>query len=356
MNYTNDELNLIILDSFGCLSYGQKRTLLSDFTTSHPDFGKYEKILIKSLSCGVYNKVRADFQSEKYRDEVLSGLEKRNVKCVTLFSENYPEKLKEIPIPPMLLYCKGNINLISSECFSIVGSRRTPPNMITICKKCAEEITQHFTVVTGMADGADTAAIEGAMESGKIISVLAGGFDNVYPAMNRQLADKVAKYGLLISEYSPEVYPRKHHFPIRNRIIAGLSVGTLIASAGKKSGALITAHYAEEYGRKVFAFPYGIGAAAGEGCNELIKNNAKLVENTLDIFGEYGLDFKPHGVCSLSEEEEAILAAIRESGEAFITDIAQKLGVLPYMLIAPLSKLEIKGRIVRLGGNRFSAV
>lgn len=356
MNYTREEINLITLDSIGGLSYIQKRTLLSDFSSAEPDFKKYDKILIKSLSGGVYNKVREDFDSETFRTAAVKKLSDGGVECVTYFSDAYPEALKNTDRPPVVLYCKGNIKLLGTDCFSVVGSRRTPPRALNLCKKIAGELTEHFTVVSGMADGADTAALEGAAESGKVISVLANGLDRIYPAVNASLAQKIIKRGLVITEYSPEVLPRRHQFPVRNRIIAGLSRGTLIVSAGRKSGAMITAEYAEEYGRDLFAFPYAAGDEAGAGCNFLIKNKAKLVENTLDIFASYGLDFKPQAEVGLSEEEEKLLSAIRELGEAFIADIAAKLGVLPYMLIASVSKLEIKGLVVRIGGNRFSAV
>lgn len=356
MKYTYEETNLIVLCSFTEITYRQRQLLLSDMATSEPDFAKYEKTLIKSLPDSVYNKVRADFYDGAYRDSVLSGLEKRGITCITYFSKGYPESLKATDIPPTVLYLKGNIGLLDTECFAVVGSRRTAPNVLKECKKISSELTRHFTVVSGMADGADAAAVEGAMESGKIISVLAYGFDYAYPAVNRQLIKRVEEKGLLVSEYPPEIPPQKHQFPIRNRIIAGLSKGVLVASAGAKSGALITAGYAAEYGREVFALPYSVGVPSGAGCNFLIKNYGRLAENTLDIFGYFGLDFKPREEVALPKEEAELLAAIKESGEAFITELAEKLGTLPFMLIPTISKLEIKGLVVRLGGNRFSAI
>ena len=356
MNYTEEEVNLITLCSFTELSYNQRSALLGGLTSTRPDFVKYEKSLIKSLSDGVYNKVKSLFYDEKYRKRVLDRLEKSGVICVTYFSENYPEPLKNTEIPPIVLYCKGNLSLLNTDCFAVVGSRRTAPQALKECKKIAKELTQRFTVVSGIADGADAAAVEGALESGRIISVQANGFNHFYPAMNKRLIEKVAERGLLLSEYPPEIAPQRHHFPIRNRIIAGLSKGTLIVSAGKKSGALITANYAAEYGREVFAFPYGIGVSSGEGCNYLIKNYGRLAENTLDIFGFFGLDFKPQDGVELSHDEKKLLDAIRESGEAFLPELAEKLGVLPFRLIPTISKLEIKGLIVGIGGNRYSAL
>ena len=129
-----------------------------------------------------------------------------------------------------------------------------------------------------------------------------------------------------------------------------------MVSAAKRSGALITANYALEYGRTVFAFPYSIGTASGEGCNALIKKGGLLTENILDIFSLFGLDFKEPKNQALSETESAVLKIIREEGEGFAPEIAQKLGKMPFELIPFLSSLEIKGLIVRLGGNRYSAL
>ena len=356
MIYTDEEINLITLCSFEELSDSQKRLLLSDLTCSDPDFVKHEKSLIKSLSAGVYNKVKANYHDGAYRKKVLAELDKAGVSCVTYFSANYPKPLKLTDAPPVMLYCKGNLSLLNTECFSVVGSRRTLPQILQLCKKTAKELTRHFTVVSGIADGADSAAIEGALESGKVISVLAYGFDYFYPAENKRLIEEVARKGLLVTEYPPATSPQKYLFPVRNRIIAGLSKGTLVVSAGKKSGALITAQFAGEYGRELFAFPYTVGVASGEGCNMLIKNGATLVENTLDLFDYFGLDFNPQAEAELSAKERTLLEAIRGAGEAFIPDLAEKLGVQPFKLIPTISKLEIKGLIARLGGNRFSAL
>lgn len=356
MEYTNDEINLITLDSLEGLTYKIRFALLSGLASSSPDFIKYERELIKTLGSGVYNKVRESFFSRSYREEVLKELDRRGVTCVTYFSQNYPAFLKEIPLPPLVLYCKGNINLLKTRCFSVVGSRRTTAPAIAECKKICSQLTQHFTVVTGTADGADSAAIAGALPSGKLIAVLAYGFDYCYPAVNESLLKKVEEGGLLISEFVPKTKPVQYLFPVRNRVIAGLSEGVLVVSAAKRSGALITANYATEYGRTTFAFPYSVGTTSGEGCNALIKKGGLLTENILDIFSLFGLDFKEAKSQPLSETELAIVKIIREEGEGFVPEIAEKLGKMPFQLIPVLSALEIKGLIVRLGGNRYSAL
>ena len=130
------------------------------------------------------------------------------------------------------------------------------PKILADCRKIAGEASEKFTVVSGIADGADTAALEGALDAGgKVISVMANGLDYIYPLTNKDLAKRVEENGLLVSEYLPDVQPKPYYFPVRNRIIAGLSRGTLVVSAGVKSGALITADHAVDYGRDVFALP-----------------------------------------------------------------------------------------------------
>lgn len=357
MTYSRQEIDVIILDSFEDLTYKNKYLLLNGLEAPFPEFDKNAPSLIKSLSEGVYNKVRGNFSDGEYRKKILTALAEKNVTCITCFSDGYPEDLRQIPNPPLVLYCKGNISLLKTRKFAIVGSRRTQINVTRECSKIAGEVSGRFTIVTGMADGADSAAIEGALKSGKIISVLAYGFDYCYPAVNEKLIKNVAQNGLLLSEYPPEIPPRSYQFPVRNRIIAGLSDAVLVVSAGKKSGALITANYAGEYGKQVMAFPYGMGVTYGEGCNLLIKRGANLVENTPDIFEAFGLEYKqPEKTVNLTHDEEIALAAIRESGEAFAPAIAEKLNKQPYQIIPVLSSLEIKGLIIRLGGNRYAAL
>ncbi len=339
--YTEEEINLIMLS----LSGGSGRGV------SVPDLQKASDNLIKTHRHGVYNKVK--------RADALKMLEEKGIECVTRLSPAYPETLANIDSPPAVLYCKGDTGLLKSDCFSVVGSRRTLPKALAECAKIAGELSKVFTVVSGLADGADASALEGALEAGgKVISVLAGGFDYIYPQCNKQLFESVAKRGLAVSEYPPDTQPRPYYFPVRNRIIAGLSKGVLVVSAGEKSGALITADYAAEYGRDVYAFPYSAGIASGKGCNALIKKGAYLTENILDIFEGLGLDFNTPAekTLNLNENERAVLEIIRSEGEAFLPAVAQKLGKPHYEIIPAVTALQIKKLIINLGGNRYSAV
>lgn len=351
--YNKDEQNAIILSSLTELTYNARFSLLSAFKTSEPDFNKNASALIKTLTASVYNKVRSNFYDERYRAKTFATLEKSGVKCVTYFSKDYPKEFINLPEPPLTLYLKGNASLLSGRKFTVVGSRVSLPQTLALCKKISAQLTQKFCVVTGLAEGADTAAITGALPEGKLISVLAHGFDRVYPASNAQLLTKIYENGLAVSEYPPEVKSSPYNFPARNRLLAALGEGTLVVSAGAKSGALITAGYAEEYSKQVFAFPYSVGVYSGKGCNNLIKNGAFLTENILDIFSVFGLDFIEKPEIPLTENEIAFINAIKQSGEGFLPEIAAKLNKAAFELIPIASSLEIKKVIVRLGGNRY---
>ena len=352
MEYTQSESDIIVADSLEGLTYKHKRAFLCALDEKQSEHIKCEQILIKSLGGGVYNKLRTLFRDGDYRRGVLGALEERGIVCVTLKSTLYPERLAQIPVPPLVLYCKGNVRLLSGDCFGVVGSRRTSAATLAACKKISGELATKLTVVTGIADGADSAAIRGALDSGNIICVLPGGIDHIYPSSNSQLLKEVEKRGLIISEWPPHTPVARYMFTVRNRIIAGLSRGVLVVSAPKKSGALITAGYAADYGREVFAFPHSPGVASGEGSNELIKNGAALCQNVLDILGSFGLEYKTE-VQKFTPQEEAVLSFLRANGKSHIQAIAAAAGIKSFQAVTVLSSLEIKGLVVRCGGNLY---
>lgn len=354
MTYTLEEINLITLSSFEELTYKNRVNLLRDLSMSEPRFAENEKNLIKSLGEGVYNKVKGNFYSQTYRDKLLQKLEARRIKCVTYFSPLYPEQLKQIPCPPLTLFCRGDVSLLKDRLFAAVGSRRTPPDVLKECEKISFEISKNFTLVTGVADGADSSVLKGALKNGAAISVLAYGFNHVYPSINKNLLNLVEERGLVITEYTPQIKPLPYNFPARNRIIAGLAEGVLAVSAGEKSGAIITARCAFDYGRQVFALPYSLGVPHGVGCNLLIREGATLVRGAEDILTEFGLSTERGQKTEpdLTREELTVLNIIK-NGETLTAAIAEKAGVPVFRLIPVLTVLEMKGLISRLGGNRY---
>ena len=247
------------------------------------------------------------------------------------------------------------MELLRERKFAIVGSRRTPPAMMKQTERFSSELSEHFVIVTGMAEGGDAAAALGALESGRLICVLAYGFDFVYPECNRNLLKSVEEKGLVLTEYLPDEKPKPYLFPARNRIIAGIAEGVLVVSGGAKSGTRITADFAYEYGKDVFAFPYSLGSAAGEGCNALIKDYAKLTDNLVDITAAFGINLTEAEEISLSEAERAVFEIIRE-GEAHVSQISERSGLKVYELPAILTALQMKKLIAPCGGNRYMAV
>lgn len=355
MQYTVDSANLITLCSFQELSYNQKFKLLDGLKRNSPDFARYGQILIKTLSGGVYNKVRAEYFDGEYRKKLFEELDRRGIFCVTYIDSDYPAELKATPYPPITLFCRGRRENLKKRKFAVVGSRRTGGAVYSLARKVAGELSSDFCIVTGSADGADSAAIEGALPTGNIIVVLAHGHDAIDGMISAPLVKEAQNFGLVISEHPPEVEPRSFLYPVRNRIIAGLSEGGLIVSAAEKSGALITAEYLEEYSKKTFAFPYAPSSPTGVGCNKLIKRGAYLCENSQDILSVFGIEHKKSVELPEGDERD-LYEEIKAEGEAFLPAVAEKLGKAPFQLIPLISKLEIKGLIVRLGGNRYSVI
>lgn len=220
---------------------------------------------------------------------LLKEYEQNGIFPITIFDDLYPEHLKETYQPPWVLYAKGNVDLLKEQKkLAVVGARRaTPYGKMAINLLFPELIAHDFVIVSGLAIGIDAHSHEMAMKyKGKTIGVIAGGFHHLYPKENQQLAAKMVQEHLLLSEYPPDTRPEKWHFPLRNRIISGMSVGTLVVEAEKKSGSLITANFALNEGREVFAIPGSILNPQSMGTNELIQQGAKLVKSAKDIINE----------------------------------------------------------------------
>ena len=279
-----------------------------------------------------------------------------NLTEIPYSSPQYPTAWKELSDPPERLYALGNVALLQERRFAIVGSRRTPANALKLGEEISKTLSQSFVIVTGTADGGDTAAIEGALKgSGKVICLLAGGF-SALPQYNLALLEKVAKKGLILSPHPYETEVRAFSYEYRNKLLAKLCEGILVLGAGEKSGALITAKYAEAFQRPIFALPYPPNSASGVGCNALIKRGGYLTENAGDIAERYCIDLTEKKIeISLSSDEQKAYEALQE-GESHATELAAKTGIPVFKLRAILSSLEVKGVVVSLGGNRYTVV
>lgn len=357
MAYSAEEMAIIWLCANGKLDERERVALLRAVKNPAKLFNDWQNIcssVIKKKQPGVYNNDGVPPLREA--EIFLSQMKRSGYFAVTPLSEDYPQSLKEIPSPPLVLFGAGNRALLQKRKFCIVGSRITPPWAEKQAKEVSRALSEQFAIVTGFAEGGDRAAVDGAIDSGNLICVLPLGLNGCYPAAHASLKERVRKNGLLLSEYPPEELLRKYNFHARNRILAGLSEGTLVVSAGQKSGALITANYAAEYGKDVFAFPYNLGTAQGSGCNELIKQGAYLVTEAEDILSCYGMKGKEKRNVTLSQTEESVLTVLREAGEAHAAIIAERAGIALYEALAALSSLELKSLAVKAGGNRYGAL
>jgi DNA processing protein len=282
---------------------------------------------------------------------------------ITIKDKNYPEKLKKIKKAPEILYFKGEIKP-DELCFAVVGTRRCSSYGKQVALEIAGNLSESgLTVVSGLAPGIDTFAHTAVVEQGRrTIAVLGTGLDekSIYPKENIKLARKIIDSGgLLISEYPPGTRGTRFTFPDRNRIISGLSLGTLVIEAKEKSGALITANYAFSQKRKVFAVPGLIYALNSRGPHILIKKGAKLLDKADDILQELNL---PAHLASRGEvggynnqtlEENLILNTLKEES-LYIDKIIEKTKLKAAIVASTLSVLEIKGKVINLGRNIYS--
>ncbi|MEO6361825.1 MAG: DNA-processing protein DprA [Caldimonas sp.] len=282
---------------------------------------------------------------------------------VVLGDPRYPPALFEAADPPLLLYVHGRIELLARPSIAIVGSRNATPQGLENARAFGEHLSRAgWVVVSGLALGIDGAAHEGALQGGAgTIAVVGTGLDRVYPARHRALARRIAEAGLLVSELSIGTPALPPHFPVRNRIIAGLSRGTLVVEAAVQSGSLITARLASEAGRDVFAIPGSIHSPQARGCHALIKQGAKLVDAAADIVDELG-PREPARVPAAADEPatgrtpaDPVLDALGFD-PAGLDELIARTGQSAAELSARLLDLELLGRVARLPGQLFQRI
>jgi len=297
-------------------------------------------------------------------DEEFKKIEKHGIKIVTIKDDLYPSRLKEIANPPATLYFRGEINN-DELAVAVVGSRKVSTYGKRVVSQLAREMSQAgITIVSGMALGTDSMAHKECIKlKNRTLAVLGGGIDtkSIYPSSNRQIAEQIVSNGALISEYPIATPPLKQHFPARNRIISGLSLGVLVVEASESSGALISARFALEQNREVFAVPGNIYSKNSEGVNNLIKLGAKLVAKTEDILEELNLDSLKRSkeakeIIPDNEEEALILENLSGEEPIHIDQLAKTVKMKNSFLSSLLTLMEIKGKVKNIGGMRYIAL
>jgi DNA processing protein len=297
----------------------------------------------------------------KLREE-QARVDRSGLRVIVWGDAEYPSLLRHIASAPVVLYVRGSLVPGDEAAVAIVGARHATGYGETVAHELAMELSRRgLTIVSGLARGIDAAAHRGAVEAtGRTLAVLGSGLDQIYPPEHGPLADQVAGSGALLSEFPLGTAPLRPHFPRRNRIISGLSLGVIVVEAGVDSGALITAHHALEQGREVFAVPGRVHARYSEGCNRLIKAGAKLVETWEDVLGELVPHLKGRKSRraerplppDLSAEEQRVFELLTE-GPLHIDLLIAEGGLLPGRVASALVGLEMKGVVRQLHGKVF---
>lgn len=293
---------------------------------------------------------------EKY----VGVIGKKGISVVTYQDGRYPEVLKNLEDAPLVLYMKGEYHPDDRFAIGVVGSRKHTPYGESVTQRLAGELSAAgFTVISGLARGIDTLSHKSALAAGgRTIAVMGSGLDVYYPPENRGLSERIASSGCVISEFLPGTMPNKENFPRRNRLISGLSLGILVVEATDKSGSLITAGYALEQNKEVFAVPGNITSRNSEGTNKLIKQGAKIVLKTDDIIEELAPALKGYIRKELKERvqlegEESRLCAMLSREPKQVDLIARESGMSITQLLNLLLSLELKGIVKQASGKRF---
>ena len=345
-------------------------------------FGSPQAAYMASLteleSCGVPARVAQAIFAQaalKEAEKEVQEISKADCELIAYDSDDYPHVLKQIPDAPLLLYVRGDAKLLSQYAVAMVGSRRPSAYGSSVAHRLAHDLAQRqLVIVSGLARGVDSASHRGALEAkGKTVAVLGSGIDVIYPRENKKLADEIAKSGAVISEFPLGTAPTPENFPIRNRIISGLSLGVIVVEAAEYSGSLITARLALEQNREVFAVPGNITSAQSFGPNHLIKQGAKLVDQWMDVIEEFPANVRmqlmppndepkgqPIGAqaatlfeASLTPDQKAVFETLRADQTSFVDDVVGGAKIPHPRVLAALLELEMNGLIRQLPGKNF---
>ena len=333
---------------------------------------------VETLLTSSEDELAAEFKSRDVARAVLRGpndtealrwaasFERSGVRVLTAFDEEYPAALREISDPPFVVHAVGHVERLRLPAVAIVGSRDASRYGVDVARRMAGELSAAgVTVVSGFARGVDAAAHEAALEGpGGTIAVLGCGVDVDYPREHRRLKERLAADHLLLSEWPAGTEPKPQNFPIRNRIIAGLSAGVVVVEASRRSGSLITARLANDFGRDVFAVPGSVFSPTSVGCHELLRDGAILCRGAEDVLAELfpsvGAPRRPSAAESLpslelSPEARRIFDVLRREEGVSAEDLARALDLPAATVLASLFELEGAGFAVPAPGGRYGA-
>lgn len=363
--------SLIILNSVDFLSPRKIKNLIEKFGSTRNILCSSLKdiIALGDITENIAKKI-LDNKNKVNPDKEIEIAKKNNIKLISYFDEEYPEQLRNLTDPPLLLYIKGELNKKDKFSLSIVGTRKSTSYGKLVVEYLVRELAKYkFTIVSGLAYGIDTLAHEYAIKNNlKTIAVLGNGIGVYYPASNRRLQDDIPLHGgCLISEFNYYRRPDKLTFPQRNRIIAALSLATIVVEADIKSGALITADFACELGKEVFAVPGSIFSKQSRGTNFLIKEGAKMITSVEDIIEEIKEisclfkkdivdkdNIQDKNVIEISDDEKKVLDIIRSEPDGIHIDKLQNISKIEInKLLNIILKLQISGKIKETSNKTF---
>lgn len=364
-NLPKDEIrSLLRLTSVPGLGFHRIRRLVSHFS-SPSGVLEADRIALTSID-GIDKVLAASIlknNDSKFADEQIQRCEKLAIRILSFFDEDYPENLRTIPDPPIVLFVSGSVKPEDCLSIAVVGTRMPSEYGRAATERLTKELTKKgFAIISGLARGIDTIAHKGCLQQGgRTIAVLGSGLDNIYPPENHKLAAKIKERGAVVSEFPCGSKPDAVNFPKRNRIISGLSLGVLVTEAGENSGALITADAAVDQNREVFSLPGNILSVKSVGTNQLIKEGAKLVQTVEDIMEELDSKIKfflrenpkyKEPMPELSDRETKVLTLLSDQ-PLHIDIIAQKSGFQTSETLSLLLTLELKELVRQLSGKMF---
>ena len=293
-------------------------------------------------------------QIQEAAREALESGRRLKLEPLALFDSRYPPLLACTFNPPPVLWARGDISLLERPAVAVVGSRAASPYAQQVGARLGAELAERgIAVASGLARGVDSAAHRGCLKAqGATIAVQGCGLDRVYPSEHAELSDEIAQKGLLLAELGPGAAPLPEHFPLRNRIISGISLATVVVEASEHSGSLITARCALEQGRDVMAVPGSVLSGRNRGSHALLKDGAKIVETADDILQELGWHVVPRPSVSTTSKTSEPLLAQMDPGEPYeLDELATLTGISGTRLLATLTELELAGLIVAAGGR-----
>ncbi|MCS7229190.1 MAG: DNA-processing protein DprA [Candidatus Kryptonium sp.] len=361
-----DVRHILKLTTIPGIGSGRIRNLVNYFKDTELIFKAplTELVKVEGIDKGLAKRIiEMRNQNSKFIDEQLSKAEKVGTRILTLWDSDYPDLLRKIYDPPVVLFVRGNLIEKDKYSIAIVGTRTPTPYGKIICERFAVELTKiNLTIISGFARGIDTIAHTSALKSGgRTIAVLGSGVDYIYPPENRKIVESVISNGAIVSEFPMGTKPDAMNFPRRNRIISGMSLGVLIIETSKTGGAMITAEFANDQNREVFAVPGNIDSVKSQGTNFLIKQNkAKLVENVEDIIEEIRPLIQPilkseppKPKVELNVFEAKILDVLSSTEPMHVDKIAELSGLSVTDTLVHLLSLEFKDLVRQLPGKLF---